>query len=29
MPQGGIDKNETPFNAYERELEEETSINKN
>ncbi|MDC3152411.1 RNA pyrophosphohydrolase [Pelagibacteraceae bacterium] len=26
MPQGGIDVNETPFNAMKRELEEETSI---
>ena len=26
MPQGGIDKNETFFNAAKRELEEETSI---
>ena len=26
MPQGGIDKNETPFNAMKRELAEETSI---
>ena len=28
MPQGGINKNETPFNAMKRELEEETSITK-
>ena len=28
MPQGGIDSNETPFNAMKRELEEETSITK-
>ena len=28
MPQGGIDKNETPFNAMKRELREETSITK-
>ena len=28
MPQGGIDVNETPFNAMKRELEEETSIKK-
>ena len=26
MPQGGININETPFNAMKRELEEETSI---
>ena len=26
MPQGGIDINETPFNAMKRELKEETSI---
>ena len=26
MPQGGIDGNETPFNAMKRELAEETSI---
>tara|TARA_A100000164_G_C21784757_1_gene712820 strand:- start:502 stop:969 length:468 start_codon:yes stop_codon:yes gene_type:complete len=26
MPQGGIDKNETPFDAMKRELAEETSI---
>jgi len=26
MPQGGIDKNETPYNAMKRELYEETSI---
>ena len=26
MPQGGIDKNETPFDAMKRELVEETSI---
>ena len=26
MPQGGIDKNETPLNAMKRELAEETSI---
>ena len=26
MPQGGIDTNETPFNAMKRELAEETSI---
>ena len=28
MPQGGIDNNETPFNAMKRELAEETSIQK-
>ena len=28
MPQGGIDENETPFDAMRRELEEETSIKK-
>ena len=28
MPQGGIDYNETPFNAMKRELAEETSITK-
>ena len=28
MPQGGIDINETPFNAMKRELKEETSITK-
>ena len=28
MPQGGIDTNETPFNAMKRELAEETSITK-
>ena len=28
MPQGGINLNETPFNAMKRELEEETSITK-
>ena len=28
MPQGGIDVNETPFNAMKRELAEETSIKK-
>ena len=28
MPQGGININETPFNAMKRELEEETSITK-
>ena len=28
MPQGGIDNNETPFNAMKRELAEETSITK-
>ena len=28
MPQGGIDINETPFNAMKRELVEETSIKK-
>tara|TARA_E500000331_G_C16836514_1_gene531593 strand:- start:139 stop:588 length:450 start_codon:yes stop_codon:yes gene_type:complete len=26
MPQGGIDKNETPFDAMKRELAEETSV---
>ena len=26
MPQGGIDKNESPYNAMRRELFEETSI---
>ena len=28
MPQGGINNNETPFNAMKRELAEETSITK-
>ena len=28
MPQGGIDNNETPFDAMKRELAEETSITK-
>ena len=28
MPQGGMDANETPFNAMKRELREETSIKK-
>ena len=28
MPQGGININETPFNAMKRELKEETSITK-
>ena len=28
MPQGGININETPFNAMSRELQEETSITK-
>ena len=28
MPQGGINKNETPLHAMKRELEEETSITK-
>ena len=28
MPQGGIDLDETPFNAMKRELAEETSIKK-
>ena len=29
MPQGGINVNETPFNAMKRELVEETSIKRN